>query len=287
MIQGTHPLTEQGGAMTVETNPLQTTLSSQEESYAFFLLDNREFGIKVEHVRETILHRHEFTRMPCSMDALDGLINLRGSIIPIINLRSRFHLNAIPRSIENPIAVVQFSGGLFGLLFDEISEVIRIKQNEISLVETDENDPELCNQGVISLDGGNRIVQLLDLERLFKKYNLPRINNEAAESQRIFRPRKQDITLMLNGQEYSIAVDAIKEIIKPPKIRRKILVDPAIKGVIELRGELINIVDLRNCFNFPPEEMTPESRIIILQSDLACGILVDSIREVIQYEEDQ
>lgn len=270
-----------------DQDTIQTTLSNQEESYAFFLLDNREFGIKVEYVRETILHKHEFTRMPCSMDALDGLINLRGSIIPIINLRSRFHLNAIPRSIENPIAIVQFSGGLFGLLFDEISEVIRVKQSDISLIETVEEDPELCNQGVISLDGGQRIVQLLDLDRLFKKYNLPRINNEDAQSERFFRPRKQDITFKLNGQEYAIDVDAIREIMKPPAIKRKILVHPSIKGVIDLRGKLINIVDLRNYFNYPTEELTPESRIIILQSDLSCGILVDSIKEVIQYEEDK
>jgi len=265
---------------------LQTNLSNQEESYAFFLLDNREFGIKVKHVRETILHEAEFTRMPCSMDALDGLINLRGAIIPIINLRSRFHLNAIPRSGENPIAIVQFSGGLFGLMFDEISEVIRIKQNEINLVETAEEDPELCNQGVISLGSGDRIVQLLDLDRLFKKYNLPRISNETADSQRIFRPRKQDITFMLNGQEYAIGVENIREIMTPPPIKRKILVHPSIKGVIDQRGKLISIVDLRDYFNFLPQEITPESRIIILQGDLSCGILVDSIKEVIQYEED-
>ncbi|WP_321392073.1 chemotaxis protein CheW [uncultured Desulfuromusa sp.] len=271
--------------MTKEATPLKTN-SSQEDSFAFFLLDNQEFGIKVEHVRETILHKHEFTRMPCSMDALDGLINLRGSIIPIINLRSRFHLNAIQRTPESPIAIVQFNRGLFGLLFDEISEVIRVKQSEICLVETAEEDPELCNQGVISLDGGDRIVQLLDLERLFKKYNLPRINNETFQSQQVFIPRKQDITFMLNGQEYAIAVDAIREIMKPPAIKRKILVHPAIKGVIELRGKLINIVDLRNYFNFPAEGILPESRIIILQGDLNCGILVDAIKEVIQYDED-
>ena len=273
--------------MSIEAKPIKTNLSSQEESYAFFLLDHQEFGIKVEYVRETILHGNEFTRMPCSMDALDGLINLRGAIIPIINLRSRFHLNPVPRSKENPIAIVQFSGGLFGLLFDEISEVIRVKQSEISPIETVEEDPELCNQGVISLDGGQRIVQLLDLERLFKKYNLPRINNENAQSEKFFRPRKQDITFMLNGQEYAIAVDAIREIMKPPAIKRKILVHPSIKGVIDLRGKRINIVDLRDYFHFPAEEMTPESRIIILHSDLSCGILVDSIKEVVQYEEDR
>lgn len=273
--------------MTTEAQALETKLSCEEESYAFFLLDGREFGLKVGHVRETILHGTSFTKMPCSMDALDGLINLRGAIIPIINLRTRFQLQSSPQAAENPIAIIQFNGGLFGLLFDEISEVVRIKKSEISSVKTQEEDLELCNQGLISFDGGERIVQLLDPESLFRKYNLPLISNEADESRRTFRPRKQDITLMLNEQEYAIAVDAIKEIIKPPEIQRKLLVDPAIKGIIDLRGELINIVDLRSYFKCPAEEMTAESRIIILQGNLGCGILVDSIREVILYEEDQ
>ncbi len=273
--------------MKTEMTEQKTAACREEESYAFFLLDNREFGIKVEHVRETILHEGALTHMPCSLDALDGLINLRGSIIPIINLRTRFQLECSSQAAASPIAIVQFNGGLFGLRFDEISEVVRIKQNDISTINTQEEDLELCSQGLLSLDGGDRIVQLLDLQKLFKKYNLPVISNDADKFRRSFRPRKQDITLLLNGQEYAIAIDAIQEIIKPPKINRKVLVDPTIKGVIVLRDKLVNIVDLRILFKYPAEEISPESRIIILQGDLSVGILVDSIREVIHYEEDQ
>ena len=159
--------------------------------------------------------------------------------------------------------------GLFGLRFDEISEVVRIKQNDISSINTQEEDLELCSQGLVSLDGGDRIVQLLDLQKLFKKYNLPVISNDADKFRRSFRPRKQDITLLLNGQEYALAIDAIQEIIKPPKINRKVLVDPAIKGVFVLRDKLVNVVDLRILFKYPAEEISPESRIIILQGDLS------------------
>lgn len=265
----------------------ETSSSVAEISYAFFILDNREFGIKVEHVRETIIHGTEFTRMPCSMDALAGLINLRGAIIPIINLRTRFHIDTPPPSTEYRIAITRFNDYLFGLIFDEISEVVRIKQDAINFVETSEPDPGFCNQGVISLDNGKRIVQLLDLERLFNKYNLPKIDNTHDEMRMVFRPRKQDITFMLDGQEYAIEVSAIREIIKPPKIRRKILVDPSIKGVIDLRSELINIVDLRKYFQAPEQEITAESRIIILQDEPGCGILVDAVKEVIHYEDDR
>jgi len=269
-------------------NPTQAKQSSEiETSFAFFLLDNREFGIEVKYVRETIIHKSKLTHMPCSMEVMDGLINLRGAIIPVINLRTRFHINPAPTGTESRIAITQFNGHLFGLLFDEISEVIRLKESEIRAIETSEIDPELCNQGLISLDQGTRIVQLLDLERLFQKYNLPLIDNKLDETRTIFRPRKQDITLILDGQEYAIAVQAIKEIIKPPKIWRKLLVDSAIKGVIDLRGELVNIVDLREYFKLPGTEIGPESRIIILQSSLNCGILVDSVKEVIHYEEDR
>jgi len=263
------------------------TESHEESSYAFFILDGREFGIEVKYVRETINWYSKLTQMPCSMDALDGLINLRGSIIPIINLRTRFHLNALPLNADNRIAITHFDGYLFGLRFDEISEVIRIRKSDIKSVETSDDDPEMCNQGVLSLDGGTRIVQILDLKRLFKKYNLPQVANDFDETRAIFRPKKQDITFVLDGQEYAIDVHAIREIIKPPKISRKVLVDPAIRGVIDLRGELINIVDLRVYFKLSEKEITHDSRIIVLQGEINSGILVDSVKEVIHYEENQ
>ena len=259
----------------------------KEVSYAFFLLDNREFGIEVKYVHETINCDSKLTQMPCSMDALDGLINLRGSIIPIINLRTRFHITTPPCTAENRIAITRFNGYLFGLRFDEISEVVRIRPDNIKPVNTTNDDPELCNQGVLSLDGEERIIQILDLERLFKKYNLPQISNDLDETRTIFRPRKQDITFLLDEQEYALDVHAIREIIKPPEINRKILVDPAIRGVIDLRGELINIVDLRVCFKLPEMETTANSRIIILQGEINSGILVDAVKEVIHYEEEQ
>lgn len=260
---------------------------TEEASYAFFLLDSREFGIEVKYVRETINCDSDLTQMPCSMDALDGLINLRGAIVPIINLRTRFHIKTPPPATENRIAITRFNGYLFGLRFDEISEVVRIKKEDIKQVNTSSDDPELCNQGVLSLDGGARIVQILDLERLFNKYNLPQISNNFDETRTVFRPRKQDITFMLDGQEYAIDVQSIREIIKPPEISRKILVDPAIRGVIDLRGELINIVDLRVYFKLAEEDVSPDSRIIILQGEISSGILVDAVKEVIHYEEDQ
>ena len=272
---------------TAQRPNIEMTAVAEEASYAFFLLDDREFGIEVKYVRETINCDSDLTRMPCSMDALDGLINLRGAIVPIINLRTRFHIKTPSPATENRIAITRFNGYLFGLRFDEISEVVRIKKEDIKQVNTSRDDPELCSQGVLSLDGGARIVQILDLERLFNKYNLPQISNNSDETRTIFRPRKQDITFMLDGQEYAIDVHAIREIIKPPEISRKILVDPAIRGVIDLRGELINIVDLRVYFKLAEKDVSPDSRIIILQGDVSSGILVDAVKEVIRYEEDQ
>jgi len=272
---------------TVQLSNVEISEGAEEASYAFFLLDDREFGIEVRYVRETINYDADLTQMPCSMDALDGLINLRGAIIPIINLRTRFHIKTPPPATENRIAIIHFNGYLFGLRFDEIGEVIRIARDDIKQVDTSSDDPELCNQGVLSLDGGARIVQILDLERLFKKYNLPRISNNLDETRTIFRPRKQDITFVLDGQEYAIDVHAIREIIKPPEITRKILVDPAIRGVIDLRGELINIVDLRVYFKLAETEVSYDSRIIILQGEIGSGILVDAVKEVIHYEEEQ
>lgn len=256
-------------------------------SYAFFFLDGREFGIAVDYVRETINRQSDLIRMPGASEIVEGLINLRGAVIPIINLRKRFRITEAYSDREFRIAITRFKGHLFGLIFDEISEVTRIRPHEFRKIETAESDVDLCGSSVVSLDDGKRIVQLLDLELLFKRYNLPCIDNANEESHQIFRPKKQNITFYLDGQEYALNVEDIREIINVPEIRRKVLVDPSIMGVISLRGELETIVDLRVCFGLPAAEVNEMSRIIILQSDLACGVLVDAIHEVVHFEETQ
>lgn len=96
-----------------------------------FRLDQEEYGIEITKVQEIIL-MGEITRVPQTPDYVKGLINLRSTVIPIVDLRLRFGLNQEPQTDETRIMVVNVAGKTIGIIVDAVSEVLRISQEQIA-----------------------------------------------------------------------------------------------------------------------------------------------------------
>ena len=131
-----------------------------------FKLDNEEYGIEVLKVRE-IIRMIPITHMPNTPAYVEGIINLRGKIIPVVSMRKKFSLREQDNSIQTRIVVMDISGELMGFIVDSVSEVIRISGSEIQPppnVVSGGIDQE-CITGVINQT--ERLLVLLDLEKLF------------------------------------------------------------------------------------------------------------------------
>ena len=97
----------------------------------------------------------------------------------------------------------------------------------------------------------------------------------------------QVVAFNLAKEEYAIDILAVQEIIRPTAITRVPKAPSYIEGVINLRGNVVPVVNLRQCFGLKEEEQTETSRIIILIiNDMKIGITVDSVTEVIRIKED-
>ena len=131
-----------------------------------FKLDNEEYGIEVLKVRE-IIRMIPITHMPNTPSYVEGIINLRGKIIPVVSMRKKFGLMEREDCTQTRIVVMDISGELMGFVVDSVSEVIRISGSEIQPppnVVSGGIDQE-CITGVINQT--ERLLVLLDLERLF------------------------------------------------------------------------------------------------------------------------
>ena len=131
-----------------------------------FKLDSEEYGIEVLKVRE-IIRMIPITHMPNSPQYVEGIINLRGKIIPVVSMRKKFGLMERESDSQTRIVVMDISGELMGFIVDSVSEVIRISGSEIQPppnVVSGGIDQE-CITGVINQS--ERLLVLLDLERLF------------------------------------------------------------------------------------------------------------------------
>lgn len=95
-----------------------------------FMLSSEEYGVEVLKVRE-IIRMPEITKMPNTPSYVEGIINLRGKVIPIISMRKRFGLMEADHDSHTRIMVMDVAGGLTGFIVDAVSEVIRIRSSEI------------------------------------------------------------------------------------------------------------------------------------------------------------
>lgn len=131
-----------------------------------FRLGQEEYGIEITKVQEIIL-MGEITKVPQTPEYIKGLINLRSSVIPIVDLRLRFGLPSQEPTEETRIMVVNVTGKTIGIIVDAVSEVLRISGEQIS-----PPPPTVAGLGRDYLTGlvklGNRLLILLDIDRILE-----------------------------------------------------------------------------------------------------------------------
>ena len=139
-----------------------------------FQLGGEEFGVEIMQVQE-IIRMPEITRIPQSPGYVEGVINLRGKIIVVINLDTRFGLNSKELDDDSRIIIVEVGDNVVGMVVDSVSEVLRLSMSNV------EPAPEIIStkiradylKGVGKLD--DRLLILLDLERVLSEEEMSQV----------------------------------------------------------------------------------------------------------------
>ncbi len=98
--------------------------------FVIFNIINEEFAIDIKKVKE-IIRVKKSTRVPQAPSFIQGVINLRGDVIPVVDLRKRFGLDATEITNETRTVIVEMRDDLLGLIVDAVTEVLRIDEEEI------------------------------------------------------------------------------------------------------------------------------------------------------------
>lgn len=134
-----------------------------------FMLGGEEYGVEVLRVRE-IIRMPAITKMPNMPPYAEGIINLRGKVIPIISMRKRFGLDDADHDNQTRIMVMDVAGGLTGFIVDAVSEVIRIHSSEIqpppSVAASDGVNQEFITGVFNHVD---RLLVIMDVDRMFSQ----------------------------------------------------------------------------------------------------------------------
>ncbi len=143
-----------------------------------FRIGEETYGVQIGSVRE-IVRVPEITSVPNAPELIEGVINLRGRIIPVMDLRKRFGSSSIQADKKNRILVVELENRLLGLIVSSASEVLKIPPSEIEPPGAVFAEGESSYvTGVGKLKG--RLVILLDIARLLRQPEHKKLE-EAAE----------------------------------------------------------------------------------------------------------
>ena len=139
---------------------------TQKDKYVTFKSGHEYYGIKIQYVNEIIVYQ-EITEIPESESYIKGLINLRGKIIPVIDVRLRFKQEPIPYTDRTCIIVLNVDNTVVGLIVEKIAEVVEIQEENILPSPTIGNTEKPQNVFVQSIGKvGDSVKLLLDPEKL-------------------------------------------------------------------------------------------------------------------------
>lgn len=157
--------------------------NKQQDKYVTFKSGNEHFGLKIEYVREIIVFQ-DITEIPESEDYIKGLINLRGKIIPVIDVRVRFRQEPLEYNDRTCIIVINVKDMVVGLIVERVAEVVEIKPENILPPPSLGNEEKVQNKYVCGIGKvGSDVKLLLDPDKLLRDDELAMLEQASEESE--------------------------------------------------------------------------------------------------------
>lgn len=275
--------------------------AASERQFVTFNVAGEMFAVPMGPVQE-IIRVPDVARMPLAPPALDGLSNLRGRVLPIVNLRRLFHTDERANDDATRALVINL-GQPLGFVVDRVASVVNVEPAEI--------EPATAIQSVVQADfltgvinrvgpdGTRQLMLVLDFERLvrdqFSQIHADRgvgAGSLAAEaalaSASVVEAAGADelrlVSFTVASQEYAINIADVQEIVQvPPSITAVPNTPRQVLGLISLRQRLLPLLSLRSLFGLPGIEPSEHHRIVVvsLPGGGQVGLVTDTVKEVL------
>ncbi len=241
---------------------LDAQMTSDEGQCVVFQLSEEEFAVDINRVKE-IVRLPDITPVPRSPQFVTGICNLRGSVLPVIDTRTRFSMESGEVTDHTRLLVVESGGVQTSLLVDQVREVLRIKKNLV------EPPPAVCRgvdkeflTGVVKMNDGERLIMMLNLNELIavdlskqsaKKQSTAAVQNrdDAGSDAKDAAEEEQLVSFRVADDEYAFDIAKVSEILKVSHISAVPNVPDYVLGLFTIRNHLLPILDMRGLLGLP------------------------------------
>lgn len=265
----------------------ENTFSSDEMQLVTFILGQEHFGIDIMNVQE-IIRTPAITVIPQAPAYVEGITNLRGNILPVVDTRVRFGMDKTEQDVANRVIVVDVRGKTVGLSVDAVSEVLRVDNESIEVAPSMVSGVDATSiNGVVKQ--GKKLVMILDAARLCNIEGSDQADGAIRKSRDSALSRAEEknidevqmVSFYLGNEEFALEIEHVREIIRFPEIVKVPNVPRYIRGVISLRDSLLPIVDMRIKLNTSEDSVTDTTRVVVIDvKDVRIGLVVDKVFEV-------
>lgn len=168
-----HPALSEARAMleteATDAEPSEMTQEDDDlddQQLVVYQLADQEYGVRIKSVQEIIRVPETINRVPGTPGYIEGMINLRGVVLPVASMRARFALPAVPRNDRQRVLVLNVDGAQIGFVVDQVSEVLRVPETAMEPSPDLSADQRRLIGTVANLDDGRRMILVLNADAL-------------------------------------------------------------------------------------------------------------------------
>lgn len=262
-----------------------------EVPYVTFQLGSESFGINLQMVEE-ILELPPVTKVPDAPDFVMGVICLRDQVLPLLDFIRLLKVEeGSANAARDMVILLTLGSAKLGIAVDGIQEIIRIRPDQMLPPPQTLSEAEAGRlEGVVVRE--DRMVSLIKVMDIIAGEDQERIAalggaiSEAQETEQVVTHELPLVVFKLGQEAYALQLFEVREIIMVGMITPVPRAPAFIEGVLNLRGEVMPVMDLRTRFGLERHETTSLSRIIITPiGGVFTGLVVDAVDEVMGVDE--
>ncbi len=264
----------------------------EEDQIVIFGIGNEEYGISINCTRE-IIRLPKVSKIPNAASYIEGVFSLRKQILPLINLGMLLGNNTGLQNESSRVVIINQGEFSFGIIVDRVSRVATVQKK--LLKEVSQLEYGSCSEyikGMISLNHGKSLIMMLEPHKLINLVQekvasasdeINKVSGLISDEGSLDMGHEQIVVFKLEQEEYALDINYVQEISRSSEIVRLPKAPQYIKGIVDLRGDIIPVLELKALLHIQDTANNSEQRLIVVHNEKRkIGILIDSVSEVLK-----
>jgi purine-binding chemotaxis protein CheW len=273
----------------------EAAVSKKTEMLVTFEVANQEFALPLESVQEILPLPSTLTAVARGEAVVLGITSVRDTLMPLLSLRGLLGFEAARGSNDRQkVIVMKFGGAQIGLVADQARSIVAADPDLMDAVPpilAARTGGESRIKAVYRGEAGRRLISILSPDQMFREDVMQRLMANHPSNATPVAPDEADsgeelifLVFRLGNDEFGLPIDAVVEVAQvPAQVTRVPKTPKFLEGVVNLRGEVLPVVDQRRRFDMPKLENRETRRLVVVKTERhRAGVIVDSVSDVLR-----